>query len=173
MNDPLPDQPVRDLYQFWTRMKNKINESERTPRRYGIEILLTPAEIHLIQAIGDHPGSNVRTVALVLGITPGAASQMITRLAKKELIQKVRGRKNEKEVHLELTSLGETAYQEHKTIHEMVFQRILERVGAMSAGDIRFLTRILHGMETVYDERIEEVMRENRKNVPVLKDEER
>lgn len=139
---------------------NKLNESESIPRKFGIDIPLFPSEIHTLQVIGDHPGSNVRTVAGLLGITPGAASQTITKLSKRDLVTKVRGLKNEKEVHLALTPLGRTAYEAHETVHEMVFQKICERIGKISPDEHRFLDHILHAVESVYDERIEVVRTE-------------
>lgn len=153
-------QSARDLYQIWMRIINKLNESENLPRKFGINTPLYPSEIHMIQAIGDYPESNVRTVAGHLGITSGAASQAISKLAKRDLVKKVRGKKNEKEVHLELTSQGVVAYQAHDTVHERVFQRITEQIGPLSDEEISLLERILHALEYVYDERIEQVRKE-------------
>jgi DNA-binding MarR family transcriptional regulator len=151
------DKPVRDLYQIWMRIMNKLNESENLPRIFGIEIPLFPSEIHTIQVIGDHPESNVRAVADILGITPGAASQTITKLAKRELVKKVRGKRNEKEVHLELTPTGLVAYNAHESIHEMVFQRISGRIGHLTDNEISLINHILNAVESVYDERIAEI----------------
>jgi DNA-binding MarR family transcriptional regulator len=153
-------QSARDLYQIWMRIMNKLNESENLPRKFGIELPLYPSEIHTIQAIGDYPESNVRTIADHLGITSGAASQAITKLAKRELVKKVRGKKNEKEVHLELTSQGLVAYQAHDTVHEMVFQRIIEQIGPLTDEETGLLRRVLQAVEYVYDERIEQVRNE-------------
>lgn len=155
-----PDQSIRDLYQIWMRMINKLNESESIPRRFGIPIPLYPSEIHTLQVIGDNPASNVRAVADYLGITPGAASQTITKLAKRDLVRKVRGLKNEKEVHLELTPLGRSAYEAHETVHEQMFQNIATRIGPLTSENKALLTHILHIMESVYHERIETVRNE-------------
>lgn len=151
------DQRSRDLYQKWMKLVNKLNESEKLPRNFGIESPLYPSEIHTIQVIGDFPDSNVRTVALNLGITPGAASQQISRLAKRGLIRKVRGKKNEKEVHLELTDLGRVAYDTHNIRHEVAYTRIVSRIGLISDEEAAFLERVLNAVKSVYDERIDEI----------------
>jgi DNA-binding MarR family transcriptional regulator len=155
-----PDQSARDLYRIWMRIMNKLNESESIPRKFGVDVPLYPSEIHTLQVIGDHPQANVRKVAEHLGITPGAASQTITKLSKRELVTKVRGLKNEKEVHLVLTPSGRTAYEAHETVHEMVFQKIVERIGPLSSDQNGFLEHVLHAVESVYDERIETVRNE-------------
>lgn len=152
-----PTQSERDLYQLWMRIKNKLSESENLPRKYGVDISLTPCEIHTIQAIGDHPESNVRAIAGYLGITPGAASQNITKLAKRDLVTKVRGLKNEKEVHLQLTSKGFTAYQAHETVHEKIFLDVNKEIGTLEDDDIALLRRVLQGIEKVYEKRIQDV----------------
>jgi DNA-binding MarR family transcriptional regulator len=154
------EKSARDLYLIWMRIMNKLNESESIPRKFGIDIPLYPSEIHTLQVIGDHPESNVRAVADRLGITPGAASQTITKLSRRDLVTKVRGLKNEKEVHLVLTSPGQTAYEAHESIHEMVFQKISERIGPLTPENVRFLEHVLHAVESVYDERIEVVRNE-------------
>ncbi|MDD1723721.1 MAG: MarR family winged helix-turn-helix transcriptional regulator, partial [Methanospirillum sp.] len=137
------------------RLVNKLHESEKLPRNFGIDSPLYPSEIHTIQAIGDYPDSNVRTVARNLGITPGAASQQISRLAKRGLIRKVRGKKNEKEVHLELTDPGRIVYDTHDIVHEKVYARIVSRIGLISDEEAAFLNRVLDAVESVYDERID------------------
>ncbi len=62
------DKKFRNLYQIWMRIVNKLNESEKIPRNFGIDFLITPSDIHLIQAVGDNPESNVRTISYVIGL---------------------------------------------------------------------------------------------------------
>ena len=151
------DQKLRNLYQVWMRIMNKLNESEKLPRNYGIEELITPSDIHVLQAVGDNPENNVRTIADILGVTPGAASQQLSKLSKRGLVTKVRGIKNEKEVYLMLTPKGDIAYRAHEKVHEMVYLRIIERIGPLSPDEMNTLKNILHAIESVYDERLDEV----------------
>lgn len=154
------NQNIRDLYQVWMRLMNKLGESEKLPRNYGINELMTPSDIHLIQAIGANPESNIRTISDILGITPGAASQQVTKLAKRGLVTKNRGVKNEKEVFLSLTPLGEKAYRHHETLHEEIYQRIISRIDPLETKDIHTMKKVLQAMESVYEERLCEVRRE-------------
>jgi DNA-binding MarR family transcriptional regulator len=151
------DLALRDLYRVWMRILNKLSESEKLPRNYGTTDLMTLSDVHVLQAVGNYPESNVRTIADILGVTPGAASQQLSKLTKRGLVTKVRGIKNEKEVFLNLTSLGSNVYRNHETVHEMVYQRIITRIGPINNVEIQILHRVLHAIESVYDERIEEV----------------
>lgn len=146
-----------ELYRSWMRIWNKMNVMESIPCRFGVDEPLCLSEIHTIQAIGDTPENNVRTIAGILGVTPSAASQVITRLAKRGFVRKVRGVKNEKEVTLELTPQGKTAYASHAQVHREVYERIAGRIGPLNAGERATLDRVLSAFDAVYEERIREL----------------
>jgi|WetSurMetagenome_2_1015567.scaffolds.fasta_scaffold03873_9 DNA-binding MarR family transcriptional regulator len=154
-DDHSPD--FRDLYRSWMRIRNKMNLIENIPLEFGTEKALFLSEIHTIQAIGRTEGNNIRTIAAILGVTPSAASQTVTRLTKKGFVQKVRGIKNEKEVSLVLTPLGRTAYDYHERVHEKMYERIAGRIGELAEDERALLARIFSAFEAVYNERILEL----------------
>ena len=146
-----------ELYQIWMRLRNKVNEMESIPRDYGVNDPLYLSEIHILQAIGDTPENNLRIIAGLLGVTPSATSQAVTKLAGRGLVRKIRGRKNEREVSLELTDLGRIAYEHHERSHGQIYTRITERIGTLSDDELALVGRVFHAFESVYDERIEEL----------------
>jgi DNA-binding MarR family transcriptional regulator len=139
------------------RIRNKMNVMENMPHTFGMETPLFLSEIHTIQAIGSTKENNVRTIAAILGVTPSAASQIVTRLTKKGFVQKVRGIKNEKEVSLILTPKGRIAYDNHEKIHEQIYERIAGLIGELTDEQRAFLARVFSAFESVYNERIEEL----------------
>lgn len=146
-----------ELYQIWMRLRNKTNEMESIPRDYGVKDPLYLSEIHILQAIGDTHENNLRIIAGQLGVTPSAISQAVTKLAGRGLVRKIRGRKNEREVSLELTDLGRIAYEHHERSHGQIYARIVERIGTLSDEELILVGRVFHAFESVYDERIEEL----------------
>ncbi|MDD4651582.1 MAG: MarR family transcriptional regulator [Methanothrix sp.] len=154
-DDHSPD--FRDLYGSWMRIRNKMNLIENIPQEFGTQKSLFLSEIHTIQAIGRTEGNNIRTIAAILGVTPSAASQTVTRLTKKGFVQKVRGIKNEKEVSLVLTPLGRTAYDYHEWVHEKMYERIAGRIGELAEDELALLARVFSAFEAVYNERILEL----------------
>ena len=64
------------LSSLMERVIHKYNQWESKKRTYGTSVPLSRAEIHTIAAVGDHPNINITTLAAVLGITKGAASQI-------------------------------------------------------------------------------------------------
>ena len=156
MTNTTPD--LAELYLMWMRIRNKMNIMESIPRDFGVEDPLFLSEIHTIQAIGNSPENNVQIIAGLLGVTPSAASQVITKLTKRGLVRKIRGIRNEKEVSLELTGQGLIAFKNHEHIHEQVQKLITERIGQLNDEELDTLRRVFSAFESVYDERIEALM---------------
>jgi DNA-binding MarR family transcriptional regulator len=143
-----------ELYKSWMRIRNKMNVMEDLPRDFGVDDLLHLSEIHTIQAIGKTPENNIRIIAGILGVTPSAASQVITRLTKRGFVKKVRGLRNEKEVSLELTKKGHIAFLNHEEVHVRMYEQVAGQVGPLSDEDRDMLNRIFSAFESVYDKRI-------------------
>ena len=141
------------------RIRNKMNLMEDLPRDFGVDDLLHLSEIHTIQAIGSTPENNIRIIAGILGVTPSAASQVITRLTRRGLIKKVRGLRNEKEVSLELTVSGLIAFRNHEQVHALMYEAIASRIGTLDEKERQVLDRVFSAIESVYDERIQELTR--------------
>lgn len=96
---------------------------------FGTGIPLYRSEIHTIDIVGKNPGINVTRLSERIGVTKGAVSQMLTRLAKKKLIEKKAVSGNEKERMIELTGLGRIAYENHRTLHRYIFTFLQNHYG--------------------------------------------
>lgn len=119
------------LSELMERIGNKYNQFENKKHRNYGGVTLTHREIHTIACIGDHPGLNLTTLAARQGITKSAASQMINRLRKKELVTKKMSTNSEAEIEIALTSIGEIVYTEHQEYHKNAnnqFLNLLEQV---------------------------------------------
>lgn len=153
MKPSSPD--FKNLYGIWMRIRNKMNLMENLPHNFGVGTPLHLSEVHTIQAIGKRKENNVRIIADALGVTPSAASQVITRLTRRGLVKKVRGLRNEKEVTLELTGSGQTVFENHEKIHLQVYEQVASRVGSLSEKEREVIDRVFSAMESVYDEQIQ------------------
>ena len=158
MKQTAPD--LFELYCTWMRVWNKMNIMESIPCMFGVNEPLFLTEIHTIQAIGKTPDNNVRIIADILGVTPSAASQVITKLTRRGLVRKIRGVRNEKEVSLQLTEQGMVAYNNHEQIHAQIYSRIIERIGPLSEDERTTMGRVFCAFEMIYDERIGELSAE-------------
>ena len=97
------------------RYYNKLLIINKKPLDYGTGYPLYKSEIHMIDFIGRHPDLNISELAWETGMTKSAASQIVTKLYKKNLISKNRYKK---EVVVNLTAEGIKAFNGHKKYHE-------------------------------------------------------
>ena len=136
------------------RVIHKYNQWENMKRTYGTELQLTRAEIHTIAAVGDHPGINITALASVLGITKGAASQMIYKLVDKGTVEKKVSPDSDTEVVLTLTDLGQVNYQAHKDYHKKTNDEFLMMLKDMPEP----LYLEIKDMLTVFEEKIDKLI---------------
>lgn len=90
------------------------------PRTFGTGMALSRAEIHTVQAVGHAGETNMTALAKALGVTKGAASQMVTRLAAKGLIERRPSKRSGREVTLALTARGKRGYAAHEKFHRQM-----------------------------------------------------
>jgi DNA-binding MarR family transcriptional regulator len=127
----------------------KLNQQlERTPRRWGTEELLSSAEIHLIEIIGD--GStpySVTELAHLLGVTKGAVSQTLKRLERKGLTQKDPDPDNASRSRVELTPKGCSAHTAHRRWHEAMDGGFKTYFNHLESDKLDFLLEFLDRVE--------------------------
>ena len=119
----------RELLNILDQVSAKMESMHSAPLDYGTGVPLYRTEIHTIRAIGENPGINVTNLAEHMGVTKGAVSQTITKLARKRLVRKTYAEDNVKEVLLELTELGLTGYHGHEQFHMEMFDMVREYFG--------------------------------------------
>lgn len=100
------------------RMFEVYNLINKKPKEYATGMLLYYSEIHMIEAIGRNPDSNLTELSNILNITKGTASKTIAKLAGKGLISKYQLADNKKEVYFRLKELGQLAFEGHYHYHE-------------------------------------------------------
>ena len=106
-------------------------ESMHTPSlSFGTGVLMHTREIHTVQTIGRHSGVNITGLAEYTGVTKGAVSQTVNKLVRKGLVKKTHPPGNEKEVVLELTTLGWTGFRNHEKFHMDTLELAREYYGS-------------------------------------------
>jgi len=84
---------------------------------FGAGVSLHPSEIHMVSRVDCRDGVGVTDLAEEIGITKGAVSQMVTRLAEKGLLVKEPDPENRARVVIRTTAKGHTASQNHLEFH--------------------------------------------------------
>ncbi|MEA5082556.1 MAG: MarR family transcriptional regulator [Lachnospiraceae bacterium] len=144
----------RSMSQLTERIIHKYTQAEKQKRYYGSDILLTRAEIHTIEAVGNQQGINVTTLAKKLGITKGATSQMIYKLVDKGMVVKTVSPNSDTEVCLNLTSAGTVAFEEHRRYHAEHDSKFFSQVKGIPDEILERIICLMEDFEKELDEKL-------------------
>lgn len=90
----------------------------KKPNDYGCGVMMHMGDIHMIEAIGNHPDYNLTQLAEFSGLTKGTVSKRLAKIEKDGLIKRYQDKNNSKEYYFYLTELGKQAYEGHYKFHE-------------------------------------------------------
>ena len=130
---------------------NKMNACAKKPRDYGTSDLLYQSEIHALAAVRHHAGKNASELAVILGVTNGAITQVVSKLISKGLIEKYHLRGNQKEVYFRLTQKGAIAYAGHELCDELRFGDLLSYLSSLKQGELKIIEEFFEKLETGCD----------------------
>ncbi len=106
---------------YW--LMNRYNQKMKTPRHYGTDDLLYPAEVHLLEVIGGEAGITTTQLAERMAITKGAVSQTTARLLEKRLVDKTPAPGQKREQLFTLTGRGDTVLRHHRQLHRRMLEK--------------------------------------------------
>jgi DNA-binding MarR family transcriptional regulator len=102
---------------------------------FGVGVDLHPSEIHMISRVDCRDGVGVTELADDIGITKGAVSQMVTRLAQKGLLVKDPDPENRAKVVIRTTDAGHTASENHQAFHRTHDKVFLDYLAGLNDED--------------------------------------
>lgn len=133
------DEKLYSIMKLYNRLENE-------PRNYGTDVRITGTGIHIIEIIGNSDDKSVTDIARISGVTKGAVSQKLKKLAEKGLVEKREDPDNLSRSIITLTSKGKVAYYAHKHWHETMDGGFGEYCGSISDEKqeiiIEFLSRV-------------------------------
>ncbi len=134
------------------RFVHKYNALENLP--YDFETgKLHPAEVHLLEAVGEGRGLTGRELCLQLGVSKGAVSQIVKKLVRKGLLSAAREARNGKEIPLSLTEKGWKAFRAHERFHRRIDGDMIKGA-SFSPFQIRSFRKVLAFLEEHLDDYI-------------------
>lgn len=104
----------------------KAIELESRSRFYATDVKLSSAEIYFLKIVHDTRDCHLTGVAEKLGVSKAAASQMLSRLRKKNLLCKTLSSENRSRYVLTLSGKGLCAHREHMRIERTNRTRIIK-----------------------------------------------
>ena len=105
-------QHEENLKQSRTGLLNSIRDLDRLTGE------LTLSELHVIACIGKQGQVNVTAISQEMDMTRGAISKISTKLLQRGYLVKKQRADNQKEVHFQLTPMGDEIFRLHEELHE-------------------------------------------------------
>lgn len=102
----------------------QLKQLERCPRTFGEAGILTPSEVHTIDAIGSGDGILMSELATRLAVSKGAVTQMVSRLEAKEFVRRSPHATDSRAIIVSLTKTGFLAYQAHREYDQEVYRKL-------------------------------------------------
>lgn len=121
-------------------------ELDKKTRYYGTDVPIFHSEIHVIKAIAEHPCIHVGGLADILGVTKGAASEILKKLERKVLVKKEIDEFNLSRYSLSLTEKGETAHKNHMHYHDILNAMVEDELQDATEVELEFLLNFLSSM---------------------------
>ena len=140
------------LCQQFLHLLGAYNQMEKRTHTYGGEVPLHLSEVHTIAAIGAHPGQNIVALAKAQGVSRSAASQMVSKLVQKHLVQKKNSPETDNEVILQLTAAGLSVYKRHQAQHQWFNARLTEILAAYPPELLLALGQVADEVEKLWQE---------------------
>jgi DNA-binding MarR family transcriptional regulator len=140
---------------FPERLARIINKLIFLEKKSILEIggvSLYPSEIHLMLVIAADPAVNAVTMAKKLGISKGAVSQTLTRLARKGILLKRRDPAFKNELTAEFTQLGKEALRRHQSRRALLQAAHTAYLATLPENDKKVIEKFLCHVETFIDQ---------------------
>lgn len=136
------------------KVVRKLSRIEGLPIVVDKGVEISTREAHTIQAIGEQGPLCVKDLATRFGVSKSAASQMVSKLARKGFIVKQSSAHSNKEIELSLTPMGWQAFRAHEQAHSRDMNRIVEAMENFSPAEIETLKKLLETFSEIADERL-------------------
>lgn len=120
-------------------LENIVAAQSRLEKRsfhFGAEDTLYPAEMNLLEMIKDREVATATALCQQLGVTKGAISQLVSKLAGKGYLHKSRHAGNAKEIRLSLSAKGEKATEVLAAYQQRIDQDLLACLSAYSEAQL-------------------------------------
>lgn len=140
------------------RAMSRMASMHESPWDFGTGVPLYRTEIHTVQAIGEHPGTNVTELAQFMGVTKGAVSQTVGKLADKGLVRKEHPAGNAKEILLHLTERGSTGFHNHQKLHMAMLDIVRDFYGDQLEEKLQVFASVMRDLNeilTIYEEKMQ------------------
>lgn len=127
------NEPAIKIVESFIRLTEKIANSKTNILNFGSDdMIFFRGEIHIIQMIGDYPGTFSSEIARQFGITRAVVHKTLLNLEDRKLVIKKPNVLDKKRVQLFLTEKGMQAYLLHREYHNTQDKALFEYIDRLN-----------------------------------------
>lgn len=139
---------ARALLDDMQRLSGYLNKRRNKPISINGSIPVSKASLHLLKAIGAYPNERMSDIALRLGITKGAVSQLTSRLQAEGLLIKRPASGSSRDILLQLTDEGEALYRDSSLLDAEMENDLVDTLSQLRDEDVARLRALIARVST-------------------------
>lgn len=147
----------KKLITGFIRMVNKYNAMEKFPVDYGTGASFYHSERHMLDVFAEHPELNITDLAKRVGVTKGAISQVVSKLEKKGAVERYKDSRDDKQVLVRLTKLGQTITNHHQQVNEKTINQLCTVIEENPQEEVDFICELFDWIEDHLDEGLKQM----------------
>ncbi|MDO4666568.1 MAG: MarR family transcriptional regulator [Streptococcus sp.] len=143
-----------ELIKFNNHFQNFLDaykKLEKEQHIMEIDKTINMAEVHTIVAIAKNQPINFIKLANLRNTSRSAATQMIKRLEKKNLVYRFFSEDNSKVQYLKLTDIGKKIYQEHEKQQRFLEIKLIDILENYSDRDIKNIIKMMSDIKELWE----------------------
>lgn len=134
---------IPNIIENLTLYNRRMHDYGKNVRHYGTEQELRIDQIHIIDYIGRHPGCRLGSIAADTDNNLPTVSLQVKRLIKLGLVNKKRSEQDQREIILNLTSEGNTAFEYHNEMDQQWITSISELLSTFDSEELSSINSFL------------------------------
>lgn len=128
-----------------------VNGFLNKPRKYSIDDSLYMREVHFLVSLAPKDQPTMSEMASLLNVTPGAVTQMVSRLEKKGYVTRSKASDDKRQTTVSLTEKGRILCDEHIAYDQMKYAYISDVLTGYSDEDLERLIQYEQIMRDVFE----------------------
>lgn len=142
--NPAMNELPNEIVQSFINLTEKIANSKTNVLNFGSEdMTFYRGEIHIIQMIGDSPGTFSSEIARKFGITRAVVHKTLLKLEERKLVLKQPDDTDKKRVRLFLSEKGIQAYHLHREYHNTHDKALFEYIDNLDQAQLEAINGFL------------------------------
>lgn len=145
---------VKNILQESVTTAAAINSFLEKPRKYASDDSLYMREVHFVVALGSKEHPTMGEMAESLNVTPGAVTQMVTRLEKKGYVLRSKSSRDKRQTTIALTEKGRQLWRSHLDYDRQEHMSVSERLAGFSDDELEKIIRFERILRDIFIEKV-------------------